>query len=342
MFTLNPTYYNSVLVVPKVMIEKYIKMASFCAVKTLLWILNNQGGNFSVEEIAKAIGSSPADTKEALDYWINEGILLNSDTDSNSAPSPTRSDSYLKKEPESKPEPSLPLQNIKSEIPEIKLIRPTSAQVSNRIDTDSTFSGLLNHIQVILGRPIGYDMQSSVLMMYDSYGLDVEVICTLIQFCKNQGKSANAYILSMAKLWYEKDITTLEKANEYIDMNNRVMKIYTEFCQLTGIDVPKPTPKQTEMFGEWDKMGFSVEMMVLAYNETVERKGKVQFGYTNKILLSWFEKGYKTPADIQAGKESYKKQQEKLNSGNRSYDINKAIEQATSGDLIYKKRKKAE
>ena len=56
MLSLNPSYYGSVFVTPKTIVEKYIKMASFCALKSLLWILNNQGGNFSVEEIAKAIG----------------------------------------------------------------------------------------------------------------------------------------------------------------------------------------------------------------------------------------------------------------------------------------------
>ena len=76
MYSLNSSLYASVFVVPRDIVDKYIKMASFCAVKSLLWILNYRGGAFSVSELAKSIGSSEADVKEALDYWVNEGVLV--------------------------------------------------------------------------------------------------------------------------------------------------------------------------------------------------------------------------------------------------------------------------
>ena len=85
-------------------------------------------------------------------------------------------------------------------------------------------------------------------------------------------------------------------------------------------------------------MGFSVEMMVLAYNETLDRKGKIRFSYTNKILENWHDSGYKTPEDVENAKEAYKKQ--KQGTSERSYDINKAVEQATNGELVYKKKKR--
>lgn len=337
MLTLNPSYYGSVFVTPKVIVEKYIKMASFCALKSLLWILNNQGGNFSVEEIAKAIGSSPADTKEAVEYWVSEGILIMSGENS-AVPSPTVSDSYLKKEEDKKPEIKAPEKEEKAPAPEIKLVRPTHEQVSQRIAEDDDIAGLLNQAQIMLGKSLGYNNQSAFVQMYDDYGLSVEVILTLIQYCINIGKKSTAYMLSTAKIFYEKDIDTLEKANEFIDRNKKIMKIYEEFCQFTGLSAPTPTPKQTDYFLSWDKMGFSVEMMVLAYNDTVDRKGKINFSYTNKILQNWHESGYKTPEDVKNAREAYKKQ--KQGNSERSYDISKAVEQAANGELVYKKKKR--
>lgn len=337
MLTLNPSYYGSVFVTPKVIVEKYIKMASFCALKSLLWILNNQGGNFSVEEIAKAIGSSPADTKEAVEYWVSEGILIMSGENS-AVPSPTVSDSYLKKEEVKKPEIKAPEKEEKAPAPEIKLVRPTHEQVSQRIAEDDDIAGLLNQAQIMLGKSLGYNNQSAFVQMYDDYGLSVEVILTLIQYCINIGKKSTAYMLSTAKIFYEKDIDTLEKANEFIDRNKKIMKIYEEFCQFTGLSAPTPTPKQTDYFLSWDKMGFSVEMMVLAYNDTVDRKGKINFSYTNKILQNWHESGYKTPEDVKNAREAYKKQ--KQGNSERSYDISKAVEQAANGELVYKKKKR--
>ncbi len=337
MFTLNPSYYGSVFVTPKIIVEKYIKMASFCALKSLLWILNNQGGNFSVEEIAKAVGSSQADTKEAVEYWVNEGILIRNG-DSTPVPSPTVSDSHLKKEEvKAEKKPAAEVKD-KPSAPEIKLVRPTYEQVSQRIAEDDNIAGLLNQAQIMLGKSLGFNNQSAFIQMYDDYGLSVEVILTLIQYCINIGKKSTAYMLSVAKIFYEKDIDTLEKANEFIDRNKKVMKIYEEFCQFTGISAPTPTPKQTDYFLSWDDMGLSVEMMVLAYNETIDRKGKINFNYTNKILENWHESGYKTPEDVENAREAYKKQ--KQGTSERSYDINKAVEQATSGELVYKKKKR--
>jgi len=339
MFTLNPSYYGSVFVTPKVIVEKYIKMASFCALKSLLWIINNQGGNFSVEEIAKAIGSSPADTKEAVEYWINEGILVKSGEIA-PVPSPTVSDSHLKAEDAKKEEKTVPEKIEKPSAPEIKLVRPTYEQVAQRMEEDENIRELLNQAQVIFGRSLGYSYQSVILQMYDDYGLGFDVILMLLQYCVNNDRKATAYMASIAKLFYEKDINTLEKVNEFIDQSKKAVEIYREFCQFTGISAPNPTPKQTEYFISWDNMGISVEMMVLAYNETVDRKGKINFNYTNKILENWHEKGYKTPEDVENARKAYKKQKESQGASERSYDINKAIEKATSGELVYKKKKR--
>ena len=244
MLSLNPSYYGSVFVTPKTIVEKYIKMASFCALKSLLWILNNQGGNFSVEKIAKAIGSSVADTNEAIEYWVNEGILIKNG-ESAVAPSPTVSDSHLKsKEAENKPEKEETKKAEKAPAPEIKLVRPTYEQVVKRIAEDENIAGLLNQAQIMFGKSLGYNNQSAIIQMYDDYGLGIDVILTLIQYCISTGKNATAYMLSIAKKFYDKNIDTLEKANKFVDDSNKVIVIYNEFCQFTGlslIHISEPT-----------------------------------------------------------------------------------------------------
>lgn len=335
MFKLNSEYYNSVFVVPSVIVEKYIKMASFCALKSLLWILKNQGSNYSVAEIAKAVGSSEADTKEALEYWVSEGILI---TDgSQPVPSPVKSDSYLSKQENAE---SKPKDDLKKAAPEIKLVRPTMEQIISRMSEDKTIEGLFNQAQIMLGRTIGFDMQSAILMMIDTYGLPIEIILDLFQYCIDIGKTSNAFILSVAKAWYEKDITTPEKAQQYIKEHNCADKIFSEFRQFTGISSPKATPKQTELLISWSKMGFSVEMMVLAYNECVERTGKISYPYINKVLLNWNEQGFKTPEDLEKAKENFSRKKADSELNERSYDIKKAINQAENGEIIYKKRKR--
>ena len=59
-----------------------------------------------------------------------------------------------------------------------------------------------------------------------------------------------------------------------------------------------------------DKMGFSDDMIRLAYEKTVMNTGKVAFNYMNSILKDWAEKGIKTPADT----EKEAKPQKEINS----------------------------
>ena len=58
----------------------------------------------------------------------------------------------------------------------------------------------------------------------------------------------------------------------------------------------------------------------------------------DKIISSWHENGYKTPEDVDNAAKA--KADKKSADSKRSYDINKAIEQAENDDLVYEKKKK--
>ncbi len=334
MYNLNPALYGSVFVVPKDLVEKYIKLASFCAVKSLLWILNNQGGNFSLSDVAKGIGSSEADVKEALDYWVNEGVLAVdgklSDNDAS-----VKSDSYLLNEEKDKPSPPPEAKKEKAEFDD-KLITPTDELVNNRIADDKDFANLIQQIDFMLGRSTGYDTHAKILQMVDGYGFPVEIILTLIQYCVDIGKPSNAFILSVAKNWYNHEIMTIEQAHEYIRSHSEAQKIYNEFRMQTGLSAPRATPKQEEYFVRWSGFEMSVEMMVYAYNITIENTGKISFAYMDKIISSWHEKEFKTPEDVEKSKQTGQKSAPSQS----SYDIEKTISDDAEKKIVYKKKKK--
>lgn len=341
MYSLNPSLYNSVFVVPSTLVDKYIKMASFSAVKSLLWILKNQGGNFSIEEISKNIGSSTLETQEALDYWVNEGILISSGTVTipSSAPISVNSDSYLAKK-ETEPKSAVINSAQTKTIEEIKISKPTVDQILKRMDEDAEIKSLFNQVQIIIGRSFGFDLQSTLLMMYDTYGINSELILMLVQYCVDIGKSSTAFINSVAKSWYEQDICNVELANQYIEEHNKVFELFSQFAALTGISNPRPTPSQTKYLISWMRLGFSVDMIVLAYNETAEHTGKINFKYTDKILQSWHESGLKTPEDVQKSREEYKAKNKKSIEKNNSYDIDKAVFDAENKPIKFERKQK--
>lgn len=330
MYSLNSSLYASVFVVPRDLVDKYIKMASFCAVKSLLWILNYRGGAFSVSELAKSIGSSEADVKEALDYWVNEGVLVK-DGEAPAA-QPLTSDSYLLKDKAEKAEK--PAKKKEVEIKE-ELVLPTYEQVVTRMNEDKKIEELINHVQFMLGRTTGQDMNARLVQMVDGYGLPIEIILTLIQYCVDIGKTSNAFILGVAKSWYKNEISTLEQANEYINSHSRAQSIYNDFRMLTGLTAPQATSKQEEYFIKWDSYKTTVEMMVYAYEITVEKTGKISFAYMDKIISSWHENGYKTPEDVENAAKAKAKPK---NDGGASYDINKTMADDENKKIVFKKK----
>ena len=91
------------------------------------------------------------------------------------------------------------------------------AQIAKRGSESAEIAFLFNEAQKKLGRTIGYDSQSSLLMIHDAYGLPVEVILMLIDYCVSIGKTGVNYITSTAKNWGEKEIDSIDVTKDVKD-----------------------------------------------------------------------------------------------------------------------------
>lgn len=353
MFTVNPACYGSVFVVPAAVVDRYIKFASAVQLKTLLWILKNQGADISAAVLSKAVGFSEGDTADALLFWKNEGILAEVGAPAVPAPAvpiapavpavtsaPAQAASEAKPAPETKKESEA--------LPDLPAIKPTYEQVLARLEESKEIQLLFTEAQQTLGRTIGYDMQATLLMMLDTYGLKEEIILTVLHYCASQGKASAAYIAKMSKDWAKREIDTLEKAAERIEQIQNADKLFAEFKILAGISAPKATTAQSEYLLSWHKMGFSVEMMHLAYEETVNRTGKMNFNYTNRILENWYRDNLKSPEAVEEFRENRRREADakaqKPQTAERkpSYDLEKAKHDAKYKPIKYvKKEKKA-
>lgn len=334
MLTLNPKMYGSVFVMPTDIVDQYIKLASPAALKALLWILRNRTGDFSVAEIARHTGYSAADITDAVDYWLNEGVLCRDGSvpDSEKAV-PAAAEATLPAEPPEKPAPA-------PKLPEVKIARPTLEQLNARMAENDEITFLMQEAQSILGRTFGFDMQSTLLMFYDTYGLKLEVILTLLQFCVQQQRASTAYIAKLGKTWAEKEINTLREADEFIENSLNANQIFAELKALTGISTPRPTAVQTDYIASWNRLGFNAEMMALAFEETADRTGKISFNYMNKILQNWNAQGYRSPADVENGKQKFKEQKAVSGDEKRSYDIDTAFNQTNYKPPKYVKKER--
>ena len=319
-----PAVFGSMFAVPSQAMD-YIKLASASQLKTMLWIFRNASEPIDPERISKEIGYKPSDIDDALVALCEWGLLT---SDNNTvAPMPTP----VKTEAAAQPE--------KKELPELVTVKPTYEQVVNRCKESPEIANMFQDIQQLLGKTIGYDGECILLMMHDQYGLPVEVIYMLVNYCVSIGKTGFAYISKVGKDWGEKEIDTIEKADEQINILNTCTGAWKEFAKMTGIQNPRPTASQSAYFKTWTiEMKFNVEMIYMAYEEMVNHTSKISFSYMNKILSNWYSKGIKTPDDIEREKLEYRKATEKKPTASQtaSYDMDEFNRRANQLP-VYKK-----
>ncbi len=307
----NPLAFTGIFAVPDVVVDENLRLASAVHFRTLLYLLRHGTNNsISVSEIAKATGNDEEDISDALIFWEERGLIIKDGC----PPRPPvtaatfTTETAVQAVQETAPAPA-PVSVKKVE--EIPVVKPNHEQVAARLQESEELRLLFAEAQNILGKTVGYDGQSTLIMMHDSYGLPVEVILMAIEYNKARGKTGFAAISKTGREWSELEIDSIEGAIEYIEEHNIVDETWRRLRSLTEITNKNPTQKQKRFLTVWTKeYGYNADMIYFAYEESVDNTGKASFEYMDKVLSSWHRNAVKTPQDIQ--REKMKWQQQKM------------------------------
>ncbi len=325
----NPTLlWGAVFSVPAVVVDKYLKLASVEQIRTLLWTLRHAAEQPTTEQAAQELRFSEESVREYVAFWQQNGILQ---TDAPTVPAPQKQAAETRK-PEKPPLPDLP-EN-----------KPTAAEILERANESPELLFLFQQAQKKFGRTIGYDGQCTLLLMHDRYGLPVEVILMIIEYCAEARKTSNAYIAAMGKSWAQEEIDTIEKAEEKIGELHRCGKLWKELAAMAGLHAPNPTAVQSEYLRAWStELGYGVDMIFLAYEEMANHCSKLSFAYMNKVLLNWHDKGLKTTQDVAEDNRRFREKKSKDDDKPpASYDIEEMEQRLLYGPIVYKKNDRRE
>ncbi len=160
--------------------------------------------------------------------------------------------------------------------------------------TDPSFSGLCNYLDLALGRGARKSELETLYSIYDRLGLPADVIMVLINYCRVRERLSSRELEKQAYKWHDGGVLTYEAAEMFLEETKNINRKSREMMGIFGIYDRLPSESEEKYLGAWIGMGFSRDMIKLAYDRTVLRTGKLQWGYMNKILLSWQEKGIKT------------------------------------------------
>ncbi|MBQ2759088.1 MAG: DnaD domain protein [Clostridia bacterium] len=354
MYKVNPEAFNGVFVMPKRLADEFLILSSEKQLKVLLYLYSHAYETPSEEEVSSATGIKKEELPDIFSYWEDLGMLIKSDAQL----FVTKNEVSNKRENISVPEEKEP----KKERINLKPSKPTHEMIRKRIVESEEVRVLFSEAQQCLGKTIGMGDQASLLLLYDYYGLPIEIILAICEFARTHNKSHNMnYIYKMGVDWSEREIDTIERADAEFKKIEAVNGAWGEFCAVTGMKKSKPTSAQSKYLAIWiDEWKFPMNILSLAFEEMSKYKGgEINFQYMHKILSAWHLKNVKTPEDVQKLQADFADMQDKKYASKNkkdvygsvkpkakesdkkaSYDIEAAMKKAKTTVPVFKKREK--
>lgn len=155
-----------------------------------------------------------------------------------------------------------------------------------------------------LGKTLSKTDINTLLYIYDVLDFSPELIDYLIEYCVNNGHKSFRYIEKVALSWSEEGITDIKSAKAttetFVNTCYPVLKAF-------GLNGRNPSKGEKEYVVKWtDTYGFNMDIILEACNKTMDKIHSPSFGYTDKILSDWKNKGVKNIADINKVDSEYK------------------------------------
>lgn len=319
--------WSSVFAVPSKIVDEGLKFSDGVKLKVLLYVLRNAGKNLTDSDISAATGVNVTDIPEALDYWVNIGVLCKSNgefTPVQQEENQSANDNSVK---EIKAEPKQSVEEIAKDVGETKQKfvvtkpqKPDYVFTAQRLAVDEDLKILVGEAQSALGKVLSNSDIATLLMLKDTCGLPLDVIIMLIQYCISIDKGNMRAIEKIGIGWADEGIDTLEAADDKIRRVKQMNKNFSVVSSAFGLkNAGSPTKKQLEYSEKWvAEWKFSHEMLREAYERCVDSKGAMKFSYIDGILKRWNSNGIKNKIELERFESSQNK-----NTGTRktSYNI---------------------
>ncbi len=296
MIKIKCSYVGGVTATPNDLIDKHLKLAPTASFKVLLFILRNPDAVEDEKQISRCTGLSEDDVAHCLMFWQNQGVIEFSN-EAVSQEDIQKTYGNLKSQSREPVDREGGMQDAprKITVKSLPVKKPTQREIAKRITEDENLPLIYGEAQNILGT-FGYDTQALILMIYDFYGFPPEVIITLLQYQKNEGKTSSAAIKSRAEDWAKRGIDSLETCESELLALEKINAYFDSLKDLQGFSVLTPRISKFLRAWCWD-WNCSIDLVKTALEET---------GYVltdaNKTLKKWANSGIKTPEDVEKRK----------------------------------------
>lgn len=277
----------------------HIKLCSEMQLKSLILCVFGCDNS----EIAIKLGTTENEIIEALNFWVQRGVLIN---DNNVA---------LIYSAETKPQGSDEKRGLMTKS------KPKAHEAAVRCSKDERLKAMMTEAQRMLGRLVSPSEVSTMIWLHDNQGLDPAVILMAIQYAAAEGVKGFSYIENMCIGWARDGVQNVKDAEEQLKKLYLRKSAWGIIESAFGIPHRKPTKKEGEYADRWvNEWGVRKELLEAAYERCIDATGKLGFGYINKILDKWNKLGIKNVNEI-AEKEQESTSKSKSSGKKSSYNM---------------------
>ena len=260
--------------------DSYLKLADGPSLKLIIYLLGSDPDELDIEAAARSLGLTRQEVLDAILFWEQLGVLFD-------------------KDPRSCQEvnDSTPQGMVKSLPQDTRVLTKrsyTASHISQLLDTDSELRELFSEAERSFGRVLKHSEHELLISLRDYYGFSVQSCILIIEYCQSLDKSSVRYIESVARDFSEKNILGFSEIEAELERRKEQSLLEGRVARSFGMNTSL-TKKQTEFVNGWKELGFGLEMMTLARDRCVDSINKLSFGYIDKVLKSWADKGIFTP-----------------------------------------------
>ncbi len=288
---------DKILNLPRETLVKALPNANEAALKVLILAAALEDKRDDSEalknELSSRLDYTIGAVERAIEFWSSAGVVA-----IDKAPETAENPNPSENEPEKAPK----------KLQSAELPGYSEGDCADIIARSHDLAGVIDLSQQILGKMFTPADTAVIVGLHDHLRLDGDYIVTLVKYCADKGKKSLRYIERCALTLFDDGITSGEAFGAYLKHREDVESSLARLRRLTGASERELTSKEKKLYTCWlDDWSFDIEVIRRAWEVTVDKIGKPELNYINKVLENWHNSGFKTLADVEASLEAYKK-----------------------------------
>lgn len=273
--------------IPDIFFSEYLSQSSGDYIKVYFYILflSKYGKDIKLNDLSKKLSLPLPTIQEALKFWEELELITKKGTGF--------------------------IVNNLQEIELNRLYKPNISFSKEDIERNEKSKFRANSIETInktffqgLMSPSWY---ADISIWFDKYCFDEQVMIALFNYCLKRSALHKNYVQVVADAWSKHGVKTFSDLETYFKKQESLLQIEKAVQKKLGISRPL-TEYEKAYIEKWTvEYSYSLDIIEIALKKTTS-KASFSFGYINKIISDWYDRGLKTSDEVQNFLVQYKNQ----------------------------------